>query len=111
MAAIKIVKVLFRGTIRGKVTSTATHVGCAGGSVKISFIIKLDERINGIPEEFTVFASKTYKSGGLFSTHMREGDIVKIKGQILQTRIKAWQTDVIFMKADHIFNETLNFGY
>ncbi|NVM02750.1 MAG: hypothetical protein HWN67_10460 [Candidatus Helarchaeota archaeon] len=111
MEVFKIVKVLFRGTVRGTVTSTVTHVGCTGGAVKLSFIFKIDESINGIPEEFTVFASKTYKSGGLFSTHMREGDTVKIKGQILQTRIKEWQTDIIFMKADHIFNENLNFGY
>ncbi|MFX0138517.1 MAG: hypothetical protein ACFFDN_33045 [Candidatus Hodarchaeota archaeon] len=108
---VKIKEILYKGTIQGLVTSTDPHIGFSRGYAFLSFIMKSDTNIEGIPEEFPVLGEKTIKSEYLINTHVREGDIVHVTGNIIRYWLKHWKTKVVWMKAKHIFNETLNFGY
>ena len=99
-------KILFKGTIRGRIiTNSDITYYCR------SFIINIDERIEGIPEEFPVFAETTSNFKYLVMTHLREGDTVQLNGKIIQSLSNFWQKDIIWMRANHIYNETLQFGY
>ena len=111
MEVIEINNIIYEGELQGIVTSTVTRTGFSQGYAFLSFIIKLDKRLEGIPEELPVFGGKTRHSEYLINTHVREGDIVKIYGKIIQNWLKHWKRDVIWIRAEHIFNETLNFGY
>ena len=108
-------QILFNGTLKGKVVSDHSLVGYTWGNTAnrnfLSFRIRLDVQIEGIPEEFPVYAEKVMKREYLINTHLRKGDIVQITGKVIQNYLLHWKKNVIWMKADHIYNETTNFGY
>ncbi|MFX1451486.1 MAG: hypothetical protein ACFFCM_11625 [Promethearchaeota archaeon] len=107
---VKIVKkLLLKGIIRGIAISNLE--GC-------SFIIKLEDKIEGLPEEFVVYSRKAAhryspvsREPKIQSTHIREGDYVIIEGQIVQEVIGKENFEIIRMEAEHIYNITLKCGF
>ncbi|NVM00970.1 MAG: hypothetical protein HWN67_01425 [Candidatus Helarchaeota archaeon] len=101
---------MFKGVIRG--TATSNLEGC-------SFVIKIDDIIEGLPEEFVVYSSSLRsaydrQSGGskrTLSTQIRQGDSLVIEGEIIQEFIGNENLELIRMGADHIYNITLKCGF
>ncbi|MFX1450349.1 MAG: hypothetical protein ACFFCM_05880 [Promethearchaeota archaeon] len=89
-------KELFRGTLSGTVTLPYRY----------SFIIKLNEEIEGLPKEFLVAFSTREVRGFL----LRKGDIVTIGGTVIQNFVGIEQLENIFMKAYYVYNTTLKIG-
>ncbi|MHA1380082.1 MAG: hypothetical protein ACTSRG_17050 [Candidatus Helarchaeota archaeon] len=105
-------KELFEGTIRGTVISKKIHFDMSHDSSYLSFFIKLDEKIEEVPDEIPVFGSAEGSSAkDLFAMHVVEGDKVLVNGRIIKYRLKFWKTEVVRMEADHIYNETQDYGY
>ncbi|NVM04618.1 MAG: hypothetical protein HWN67_20005 [Candidatus Helarchaeota archaeon] len=69
----------------------------------IFFSVKMDEPIEGIPEEITVY------SNGV--TNIRKGDTVKIIGKIVRNKLELFPEGDIRLIAEHIYNETLKCGF
>ncbi|NVM03279.1 MAG: hypothetical protein HWN67_13140 [Candidatus Helarchaeota archaeon] len=86
--------------MNGIVTSFPTT-----GDYYSSSTIKMDEKIEGVPEEIVMrFRAHQY-------TYIKEGDIIRVYGKIIQETLKFWQKDRIYLKADHIYNEILQCGF
>ncbi|MHA1382710.1 MAG: hypothetical protein ACTSR3_03030 [Candidatus Helarchaeota archaeon] len=108
----RIAKEIFNGTIRGTVSSKNIHFNMSHDSGFISFFIKLDESIDDVPDEIPIFGTAEGSSAkDLFVMHIKEGDKVLVNGKIIRYRLKFWQTEVVRMEADHIYNETHEYGY
>jgi hypothetical protein len=110
----RIAKEVFTGTIRGTVTSKGVYIGHGDMGGFLSFYIKLDEKIENIPEaaEIPVWSSAKGSSGkDLFCLRLKEGDKVLVNGKIINYRLVFWQIEVIRMEADHIYNETSDYGF
>ncbi len=74
----------------------------------ITFAIKLDKKIKDVPDELAVYSATTTR--GYQFLHLREGDKIKIKGEIVKVPLNFWETDHIGIKADRIFNVSLQCG-
>ncbi|MHA1298958.1 MAG: hypothetical protein ACTSO9_05880 [Candidatus Helarchaeota archaeon] len=74
----------------------------------ITFVIQLDEKIEGVPKEITVISATT--SRGYQFLHLRIRDKVRIKGQILKVPLQFWDAEHIGIKAERIYNDTLQCG-
>ncbi|MFX1449725.1 MAG: hypothetical protein ACFFCM_02710 [Promethearchaeota archaeon] len=81
------------------------------------FVLRLDEKFEGIPEEIAVFlmpnvGSLSLKklSKGYGQYQLRPGDKVHVKGEIVQDIHKSWQKEFTVMIAQNIWNETLHCG-
>ncbi|MFX1451092.1 MAG: hypothetical protein ACFFCM_09630 [Promethearchaeota archaeon] len=87
--------ILYEGILNGIVT-----IPSFGG---YQAIIKLEEKIEGVPVEIYL------KGHGEIC--LNKGDIIKVYGRIIKEPLKFWQKDRIYIRARHIFNETLQYGY
>ena len=106
-------KTLIKGIMKGTATSYLMN----------GFVFKLDERIEGLPEEFVVYNSKmgSMSPGAGFgmmkslkkimSTIIRPGDTVIVEGELIVEYEGKEQLEFIRMGADHIYNETLKCGF
>nr|MDO8080037.1 hypothetical protein [Candidatus Freyarchaeota archaeon] len=104
---------IFEGTIHGTVTSTPLF-GVGKGPVVISFSVKIDEEIEGIPNEIGVYfyhLAKISLDPKLFQIILRANDRVTIKGKIKKERLSEFPNYSIIMTAEYIYNETLKCGY
>ncbi|MFX0011983.1 MAG: hypothetical protein ACFE9R_16835, partial [Candidatus Hermodarchaeota archaeon] len=101
---VLIITKLFKGIVRGTVTSDV-HFGATSDPFYRHYIfsIKLDKKIDGIPEEFMVESQKRAGIGIV----IRKNDIVLVDGEIRREKVKHFQVDFICMLSSHIFNETL----
>ena len=95
-------RTLRKGKFKGTVTSVFLAHGPHGGGF-MYFSLKFEKKIYDIPEEIFV------DSDGM--TILREGDIVHVVGEIYLQSLKFWQVDSFEMRAEHVYNETLNFGF
>ncbi len=93
---------LFRGTLHGIVTSER---------VDNAFVMKLDEKIEGLPEEIVVVISITTGGYRFMSAYMRIGDKVIVDGVIKRQIRGKSQLEYIYMIANHLYNENLKVGY
>jgi len=101
-------------TIKGEFSGIVTRRNVtfvSQGGFGISFMIKLDQKSYGIPEEITVLATATAGALRLGSTIIQEGDELLISGEIRKMKLSEWGIDVYQLKADHIFNKTTNYGF
>ncbi|MFX1452304.1 MAG: hypothetical protein ACFFCM_15810 [Promethearchaeota archaeon] len=104
-------RVIFDGTLIGKVTRIPKGISLYEGVIT-SFMIELKERIEGVPQEILVYAKIRRYDYKLFLTVcMSEGDIVQVNGKIHDEDIKFWNKDGMWMRAEHIYNESTGFGY
>ena len=87
--------ILYEGILNGIVTNQSF------GAYEAT--IKLDEKIEGIPEEILL------RSYGYI--YLNKGDIIRVYGIIIKEPLKFWQKDRIYIKAKHIYNETLQYGF
>ena len=106
-------KTLFKGIMRGTAKSFWTS----------NFVIELDDKIEGLPEEFVVYSAKfgTPSPGAGFgmmksmakiiSTNIRPGDKVIVDGELIVEYEGKEDLEFIRMGADHIYNETLKCGF
>ncbi|MFX1450675.1 MAG: hypothetical protein ACFFCM_07535 [Promethearchaeota archaeon] len=102
-------KEIFSGIVRG--TASSFIIGS-------SFVIKLDEKFDGIPEEFVVYNHNLAQNYNMFlgkdnkksSTFIRPEDRVIIKGKIVQDFLED-NMELIRMHATLIYNETLRCGF
>ena len=105
-------KEIFTGTLRGTVTSKTINFDISHHEGYVSFFIKLDEEIENVPSELPVFGFAEGSSAkDLMCMHVVEGDKVLVNGKIISYRLKYWQTEVIRIEADHIYNETREYGF
>ncbi len=103
-------RTLFKGIIRG--TATSNLEGC-------SFVMKIDDKIEGIPEEFVVYSTSLrsaydYQSGSnkrTLSTQIRQGDSLVVEGELIQEFLGNENLELIRMGAKHIYNVTLKCGF
>ncbi len=105
-------KTLFKGVMEG--TATTYWYGS-------NFVIKLDNPIEGIPEEFVVYSSAMAGSGGGFgamksmrkimATNIRPGDKMIVEGELIVEYEGKEQLEFVRMAADHIYNGTLKCGF
>ncbi len=103
-------KILFKGILRG--TATSNKIGSI-------FVIKLDEKIEGLPKEFVVF--NTYMGSdsrspmgtlkNAMATPIRIGDKIIVEGEIIQEFKGKEALEYIRMDAKHVYNETLKYGF
>ncbi|MHA1379408.1 MAG: hypothetical protein ACTSRG_13620 [Candidatus Helarchaeota archaeon] len=97
-------KVIFDGIVKGTIASLPIRME----QNSITFVIQLNEKIEGVPKEITVLSATT--SRGYQFLHLRLGDKVRIKGQILKVPLQFWKAEHIGMKAERIYNDTLLCG-
>ncbi|NVM01475.1 MAG: hypothetical protein HWN67_04020 [Candidatus Helarchaeota archaeon] len=103
--------IIFDGTLIGKVIRVPKGISIIAGIIT-SFVIQLKEQIEGLPQEVPVYAKIRKDDYKLFLTAcMSEGDIVQVNGKIYEEAIKFWEKDGIWMRAEHIYNESVGFGY
>ncbi|NVM02601.1 MAG: hypothetical protein HWN67_09715 [Candidatus Helarchaeota archaeon] len=96
---------LFKGVLSGIMTSSLLYaISQAGGRYQFSF--KLDKKIEGIPDEFLVYA---YTHGGQII--VRPGDRIIIEGKLIKKTIGKEELEIIEMYANHIYNSTLKCGF
>ncbi|NVM04181.1 MAG: hypothetical protein HWN67_17750 [Candidatus Helarchaeota archaeon] len=102
-------KPIFKGTIHGTVTERKVKYSYRQMGALISFYIRLDEKIFGVPDELTVLIS----GGGWksYCTDIQEGDKLRLNGKIRKYPIKFWNSEIYLFEAKHIFNETSNHGF
>lgn len=98
----------FSGTVAQRVVHYAASQAIGG---VVSFIIKLDEKFEGIPETLPVIATSGSHWKQLFCTNIQAGDKLLIKGKIQKIDLKIWQKEVYYLFANHIFNVTMDFGF
>ncbi|MFX0133595.1 MAG: hypothetical protein ACFFDN_08125 [Candidatus Hodarchaeota archaeon] len=97
---------LFSGTIQGVITSNGLFAMATPRNHRYAimlFSFKMDEPIEGIPEEITV------STHGI--TNLRKGDKVKIIGKIVRNKLELFPDGDIRLMAEHIYNETLKCGF
>ena len=83
-------KIIFDGTLIGKVTRTPTGISIYNGIIA-SFMIQLKERIEGVPQEILVYAKiRTSDYKLVLTVCMSDGDIVQVHGKIHDENIKFW---------------------
>ncbi|MHA1300318.1 MAG: hypothetical protein ACTSO9_12925 [Candidatus Helarchaeota archaeon] len=104
-------KTIFKGRLNG--TSTSYALGS-------SIVFKPDDRIEGMPEEFVVYARKlaldNYGGSGFgmkksMATHIRPGDKLVVEGELIQEFEGKEKLEYVRMKAEHIYNVTLKCGF
>ena len=91
---------IINGTVSGK--QRETFYGAFRGILNC-FSIKLDEKIEGIPQELIV---KSYHF-----PYLRIGDKVKINGEIVEKRAIKWDLPSFYIYARNIYNLTLQIGF
>ncbi len=97
-------KILFKGTLRGSVSYLYP-------TSYIKFVLKLDEKIEGIPEELPVFIRPSISLGWKYArVILRPNDKILLHGQIIQDKVKFFKKEEIYVQAKHIYNETLKCG-
>ncbi|MFX0138621.1 MAG: hypothetical protein ACFFDN_33570 [Candidatus Hodarchaeota archaeon] len=103
-----IITKLFKGKVRGTINSNV-HFGVRGDPHYKYYIfsIKLDNKIEGIPEEFIVQCSRRAGIGIV----LRKNDKVLIDGEIRREYVKHFQVEFICMLSSHVYNETLKCGF
>ena len=97
---------LFSGTIQGVITSNGLFAMANRKDHRwavMYFSVKMDEPIEGIPEEITVHTN------GILN--FRKGDTVKIIGKIVRNPLEHFPDGSIQLNAEHIYNETLKCGF
>ena len=67
------------------------------------FSIKLDEPIEGIPEEIELYSNRV--------TTLRPGDKVTVIGKIVIQELEHFPESKIQLIAEHLYNETLKCAY
>ncbi len=95
-------KVIYQGTLKGIVSSKQMLVA----EYRIIFLLKLEEKIEGIPEEIPVLSQIVGMKRFLY---IEEGDRVIVHGKFVQ-RPTFWKDDHFGMNADHIYNFTRKCG-
>ena len=109
MEVLIITKKIFNRTLQG--TASSFIIGS-------SFVIRLNEEFEGIPEEFVVYNHNLAQNYNMFlgkddkkaSTFIRPGDKLIIKGTIIQDFLED-NMELIRMHANLIYNETLRCGF
>lgn len=86
-------------------TSNFLYARSASGNF-YKFSFKLDELIEGIPDEFLVWG--VTRGGHLI---LRQGDKVIIEGKLVKQTIGKEELEIIEMEAKHIYNSTLKCGF
>ncbi len=92
-------KEVFNGILSGTATSDIIY-----SFLERQFSIKLDMKIEGIPNEFMVYSHDVY---GLI---IKKGDKVLIEGKLYQGRMENDEFHINEMEAHHIYNKTLKCG-
>ncbi|MFX1450353.1 MAG: hypothetical protein ACFFCM_05900 [Promethearchaeota archaeon] len=96
---------LFKGVISGTATSNLIY-GRSDSGGRYQFSLKLDTMIEGIPEEFLVYAIT--RTGQMI---LRKGDKVIIEGKLVKETMGKEELEIIEMQAKHIYNSTLKCGF
>ncbi|MFX1449296.1 MAG: hypothetical protein ACFFCM_00555 [Promethearchaeota archaeon] len=97
---------LFSGTIQGVVTSNGLFAMATRKDHRwalLLFSIKMDESIEDIPEEITVYSNSV--------TNIRIGDRVTVIGKIVRYELEQFPEGNLRLEAEHIYNETLKCGF
>jgi hypothetical protein len=69
---------------------------------EVCFVMRLEERFEGVPDEILVHTSKF----GYFG----EGDEVILQGKIFKTYLSQWGRQMFTIEANHFYNESLKIG-
>ena len=100
---------VFKGELRGIATT---------GIQGTSFVLKLDEKFGGVPEEIVVFSGRLSAgyAGALSrkkhqATHIRPGDSIIVIGEMIREIEGKDKREYFRMHATHIYNETLKCGF
>ena len=95
-------ELLFQGELSGVIS-----IPIASGSMMSSgaIIIKLDEPIEGVPEEILA------RSRHFNEFPFQKGDKVKIFGKIIRKKVEYWGKEYIILQPIHLWNETLQVGW
>ena len=101
---------VYKGIIEGTVTEDARYAVWGAFSSAISFMIKLSKEIPGIPPELPVYWEKLKNISFHFSTGIKKGDKVTIEGKIVKKTPKAWKKDIFLIRAENIYNQTIQYG-
>ncbi|MFX1451163.1 MAG: hypothetical protein ACFFCM_10000 [Promethearchaeota archaeon] len=106
-------EILFKGTISGIVTSNFT-LSKAKGYFMISFSMKFEDEIEGLPKELVVIFLKSIAfrfNSDMLQIFLRQDDKVIVKGKIIKKQLSSFSKESIVMVAENIYNETLKCGY
>nr|MDO8081082.1 zinc ribbon domain-containing protein [Candidatus Freyarchaeota archaeon] len=96
-------QVLYKGVIRGLVTKESRLRFVGGGRIfGADFVMKLEENIEGVPEEILVHTAAI----GYF----RKDDEVILQGRIFKIVLRQWGRPMYVIEADHFHNESLQIG-
>ncbi len=93
---LEIAKATIKGEFSGIVSRKNISYVCSHQIYTISFMVKLDQKIKGVPEEITVSSSK-----GRWEQPTRmiiqEGDELLIAGEIKKIKLRDWGVDVYLL--------------
>ncbi len=106
----KLADIIFKGILNGIVVSSVTQlIGHPG--VNLIFRMRLNDVIEGIPEEIAVSFSSSRHYYELLSLGIEKNDIVQVSGKIRKSHSSFWNIDSVIMIAEHVLNETKKIGY
>lgn len=97
--------VLFEGMIQGTVSSIPSRTGGVNKQLGDFFTLELDKEYRKIPNDIVVYV------WGRHQFLVRPGDRVKIRGEIVEEDLFDWNVHRYFIRAKHLYNETLKFGF
>ena len=101
--------------LKGYIASTQTSIGYgwADGSLDIflSCIIKLDEKLEVGVQELPILVYGQEGEPDYFLSHFRKGDRVKVLGKLYHYEMKKWGKSFYYLKANHMYNEIVDFGF
>jgi len=106
---------IYEGLLKGEIIKVAHGVPAS------SFVLKIDENIEGIPKEISCFLVGTFEKittsrlGSIKTTFrsghkpflITQGDKVSVKGRIYTFTSPEWQKESFYMLVYSLYNETL----